>query len=112
MIIFKYWFFLFFAILFEVIASSLLKSSLGFKVAYLGFFSLLLYGVSFYILSLVLTQIPFGIAYAIWSGVGVILVSLIGVAIYKDTISISGYIGIGVIIVGVIITCLSTLVST
>ncbi len=65
----KYWFFLFSAILLEVIASSFLKSSLGFKVVYFGIFSLLLYGASFYILSLVLTQIPFGIAYAIWSGV-------------------------------------------
>ncbi|HBY9737798.1 DMT family transporter [Klebsiella pneumoniae] len=105
----KYWFFLFSAILLEVIASSFLKSSSGFKVVYLGIFSLLLYGASFYILSLVLTRIPFGIAYAIWSGVGVILVSLIGVVIYKDTISISGYIGIGIITSGVIITCLSTL---
>ena len=106
---FKYWLFLFAAIVLEVTASSFLKSSSGFKVIYLGLLALIFYGVSFYILSLVLIYIPFGIAYAIWSGVGVIFVSLIGVLIYKDTISIAGYIGIGIITVGVVITCLSTL---
>ena len=107
----KYWVLLLVAILLEVVASSVLKSSAGFKITHLGILSLVIYAVSFYLLSLVIIYIPLGVAYAIWSGLGVFFVSLIGVFLYNDHVSMRGYIGIGIITIGVIITCFSTLKS-
>lgn len=106
---YKYWLLLLAAILLEVTASTCLKYSAGFKVLPFAWLALILYAGSFYILSIVLVYIPFGVAYAIWSGLGILCVTLISVWIYKDSINLAGYIGIAVLSLGVVITCLSTL---
>lgn len=91
------------AIVTEVIATTLLRFSEGFtKLGYtLG--SLALYGVSFYMLSQVLSHIPTGIAYAIWSGIGIVLISLAGWIISGQKLDLPAIVGIIFICVGVLI---------
>ena len=61
------------------------------------------YGVAFYMLSRVLSTIPVGIAYAIWSGAGIVLVSLVGLFFYKQRLDFPAMLGIGLIIAGVVV---------
>ena len=97
------WVFLSIAILAEVIATSALKSSEGFSKIIPSSIVIVCYGIAFYFLSLTLKTIPVGIAYAIWSGVGITLISIIGYFIYKQTLDLSAIIGILLIIAGVIV---------
>ena len=97
------WVFLSIAILAEVIATSALKSSEGFSKIIPSSIVIVCYGIAFYFLSLTLETILVGIAYAIWSGVGITLISIIGYFIYKQTLDLSAIIGILLIIAGVIV---------
>ena len=94
----KTWFILFVAILSETVATTALKASEGFTIL---FPSILV--VSGYCLSLTLRAIPIGIAYAIWSGVGVALVTLFGVLIYDQKLDLAAVSGILLIMSGVVI---------
>jgi small multidrug resistance pump len=68
------------------------------------------YGVAFYFLSLTLKTLPVGIAYAVWSGLGVVLVSLVGLIFLGQSIDIAGAVGIGLIVAGVaVLNLFSTL---
>ena len=99
----KHWIFLSIAILGEVIATTTLKSTNGFTKWLPSVVVLLGYGVSFYCLSLSLKVIPVGLAYAIWAGVGVAVVTLIGWAVYGQKLDVWGVIGIGLIVSGVVV---------
>ncbi|MES2246443.1 MAG: SMR family transporter [Pseudomonadota bacterium] len=68
----------------DVIATSFMKTSLGFIRFIPSVVTLLGYGVAFYFLTLTLTSIPTGIAYAIWSGVGIVLISLVGRIVFRQ----------------------------
>lgn len=59
------------------------------------------YGAAFYLLALTLDQIPVGIAYAIWSGVGIVLVSVAGLLLFGQRLDLAGVVGIGLIVAGV-----------
>ncbi|HTN61276.1 MAG TPA: multidrug efflux SMR transporter, partial [Devosia sp.] len=61
------------------------------------------YGVTFYFFSLALQTIPVGVAYAIWSGVGIVLVSIIAFLIYRQTLDAPALIGMGLILSGVLV---------
>ena len=91
------------AILFEVVGTTLLKYAEGFTRPLYGVATLACYGVAFYCLSLTLQHIPTGIAYAIWSGVGIVLISLAAWVLHGQKIDLVGIIGLAFIIVGVII---------
>ncbi len=91
------------AITFEVIATTVLKSSNGFTVLLPTIISLLLYGISFYFLSLCMQYIPTGVVYAVWSGVGIVLISLLGFLIYKQSLDFPAILGIFMIIAGVLV---------
>jgi len=91
------------AIVTEVIATTLLRFSEGFTKLGFTLGSLALYGVSFYMLSQVLSHIPTGIAYAIWSGIGIVLISLAGWIISGQKLDLPAIIGITFICVGVLI---------
>ena len=91
------------AILFETVATSALKSSEGFTKPIPAIVVVIGYGVAFFCLSLTHRTIPLGIAYAIWSGVGIALVSLIGWLVFKQTLDIFAITGIAFIITGVAI---------
>jgi len=61
------------------------------------------YGVSFYFLSLALRSIPIGLAYAIWSGVGIVLISLAGWLVYRQSLDAPAIAGMALIIAGVLV---------
>lgn len=87
----------------EIIATSSLKASNGFTNWLFTTISLIGYGVSFYCLSMALREIPVGIAYAVWSGIGTVGICLLAWLIYKQNLSLISIIGIVFIVVGVII---------
>ncbi|UUC44966.1 DMT family transporter [Flavobacterium cerinum] len=95
--------FLLIAIIFEVIATSALKSSEQFTRLWPSVISVLGYAAAFYFLSLTLKTLPIGIAYAIWSGLGIVLISGIGYLVYNQSLDFPAVIGILFIIIGVLI---------
>ena len=99
----KNWIFLCVAIIAEVIATSALKSSEGFSKPIASVIVVLGFIIAFYCLSLTLKTIPVGIAYAIWSGVGIVLVTIIAWIVFDQTLDVWGIIGIVLIMSGVLV---------
>lgn len=97
------WFYLGMAIVSEVIASSALRASEGFTRPLPTLALMAGYAISFYFLSLTLRTIPMGIAYAVWSGVGISLICLIGWFMFGQKLDLPAVIGLGLIIAGVIV---------
>ena len=95
--------FLFFAIIAEIIATTALKASDQFTKLIPTIITIVGYVTAFYLLSFSLKTIPMGISYAIWSGAGIVLISLIGYFVFKQHLDLPAIIGLGFIIVGVII---------
>lgn len=97
------WMYLFFAILFEVIATSFVRDSEGFTKPLPTFILVVAYMLSFYFLSLTVKYLPTGITYAIWSAVGIVMISII--AYYKDqqSLDLPAKLGMGLIICGVLV---------
>lgn len=91
------------AICSEVFGSTMLKLSQGFTKPLPSIGFVVGFAITFYCLSLVLKHISLGMAYAIWSGVGIILTAIIGVIIFHEKVDIWGVIGIAFILIGVII---------
>lgn len=99
----RQYFLLLLAIVFEVIATNFLKQSEQFTRWLPAVVTVIGYAASFYLLSMVLRSIPMGIAYAIWSGVGIVLVALTGWLIHKQALDLPALIGIAMIIGGVLV---------
>ena len=99
----NHWVYLITAIVSEVIATSALKASTGFTKPLPSVVVVIGYLVSFYFLSLTLKTIPVGIAYAIWSGVGVVLISVVAWLLYGQRLDLPALIGMGLIISGVMV---------
>ena len=97
------WAFLAIAITAEVFATSALKASDSFTILLPSLLVVLGYAVAFYFLSLTLQTIPVGVSYAIWSGVGIVLISLIGWLGFGQALDAPALIGIGLIIAGVLV---------
>jgi len=97
------WLYLAFAIACEVVGTSALAKSEGFSRLEPTLVSLTAFAVSFYLLSLALITIPVGIAYAIWSGAGIVIISLIGFVFLDQRLDNPALIGIGLIIAGVLV---------
>ncbi|MCU6768829.1 SMR family transporter [Barnesiella propionica] len=95
--------FLFIAIIFETVATSALKASEQFTRIFPSALTIIGYLVAFYCLSITLKTIPVGIAYAIWSGVGIILISLVGIFFFKQALDLPSIIGLVLIVLGVLI---------
>lgn len=93
--------FLAIAILSEVLATTCLKASEGFTKWLPSVITAAGYGVSFYFLSLTLHTIPTGIVYAIWSGVGIVLISVVSWLVYHQNLDVPALLGMGLIIAGV-----------
>jgi small multidrug resistance pump len=98
-----HWWFLSIAIVAEVIATSFLKSTDGFTRPGPSLVVIIGYLVAFYFLSLTLRTLPVGIAYAIWAGVGVALIALIGWAVLGQALDAAAILGISLIVAGVVI---------
>lgn len=99
--ILKNWLFLAIAIISEVIATSALKSSEGFTRVMPSLLVVAGYAAAFYFLSLTLKSIPVGVAYAVWSGVGIVLVTAIAWVLHGQRLDVWGFVGIALIIGGV-----------
>lgn len=94
---------LFFAILSEVIATSALKFSEGFSKPIPSIVVVVGYGFSFYLLSIALKTMPIGVAYAIWSGVGLILTVVAGMILWRETLDWVKVTGIVLILAGIVL---------
>lgn len=91
------------AIIFEVIGTSFLKMSNGFTHIPASIVVVLGYGLAFYFLGLTLKTLPIGTTYAIWAGVGIILLALIGWVFFKQPPDLAAWIGMLLIIAGVVV---------
>ena len=91
------------AIICEVIGTSLLQASNQFTKPWPTAGMAVCYGLAFYFLSLTLKAMPVGLAYAIWSGLGVVLISLIALVVFKQRLDLPAVIGLGLIVAGVVV---------
>ena len=91
------------AIIAEVAATSALKASEEFTNLVPSIIVVVGYMLAFYCMALVLKVMPVGITYAIWSGLGIVLVTIVGVFLYKQTPDIPAIIGMGLIVLGVVV---------
>ncbi len=89
------------AIVAEVIATSAMRASEGFSRLVPAAVVVIGYGIAFYCLSLTLKTIPVGIVYAVWSGAGIVLITLVAVVMYRQVPDVPAIIGLGLIIAGV-----------
>lgn len=90
------------AICSEVFGSTMLKLSQGFSKPLPSIGFVLGFALAFYLLSLALKSIPLGMAYAIWSGVGLVLTAIVGVVVFGEKVDFWGIASIGLILAGVI----------
>ena len=91
------------AIVSEVAATSALKASANFTRLLPSIIVVLGYGIAFYLLSLTLKSMSVGIAYAVWSGAGIVLISLIARVVYGQKIDAAAMVGMALIVSGVLV---------
>ena len=97
------WLLLGLAIVAEVIGTTALKASNGFTRLWPSALVVLGYGVAVFCLSLVQKALPVGITYAVWSGLGIVLITVAAWWVYGQTIDTAGLIGMGLILAGVVV---------
>ena len=97
------WTLLAISIALEIVATNLLKVSDGFTKLLPTLGALSLYGVSFYLVSIVFRTLSVGLVYAIWSGVGIVLTAVVAYFAFGQKIDTAGLIGMGLIIAGVLV---------
>jgi small multidrug resistance pump len=93
---------LLFAVIAETIGTTALHASQQFTRLVPSVIVVLAYGISFYLLSLTLRTIPVGIMYAIWSGLGIVLIAIIAFLVYGQRLDPPAIIGIGLILAGIV----------
>ena len=91
------------AILAETIATSTLKSTQGLTRLWPTLIVAVGYAVAFYLLSVIVQTLPVGIVYAIWSGAGIVLVTIAGCLWLKQRLDGPALLGIGLILTGVVV---------
>ncbi len=91
------------AVIAEVLATSAMKASHGFSVLLPSCFTVLGYAIAIYFLSLAFKVIPMGIAYALWSGAGIIFISMVGWIYFKQHLDVPAVIGLAFMIIGIVI---------
>ncbi len=104
----KYWGFLVVAIIAEVVGTSALKQSDGFTKLAPSLLVVASFALTFYFLSLAIKVIPLGVAYAVWAGLGIVLISLIGWLWFGQKLGLASIGGIAFIVAGVVILQLYT----
>ncbi|WP_322998014.1 multidrug efflux SMR transporter [Castellaniella sp.] len=97
------WTYLLIAIAAEVAATSALKASDSFTRVVPSTITVIGYGLAFYLLALALKTIPVGIAYAVWSGAGIVAIAIIGYFVFGQALDLAAMIGIGLILAGVLV---------
>lgn len=96
------------AILAEVTATTALKAADGFTRLWPSIVVVIGYGLAFYFLSLTLRTMAVGVVYAIWSGVGIVLISLVGALLYRQQLDVPAVVGIALIVAGVLVLNLAS----
>ncbi|WP_460273481.1 DMT family transporter [Celeribacter sp. ULVN23_4] len=91
------------AICLEVIGTTAMAASQQFTRLVPVVILVISYGLSFYFLSMTLRTVPVGIAYAVWSGLGIVLISLIGLVFLGQKLDLPALLGIALIIAGVLV---------
>ena len=91
------------AIACEVVATSALKNAEGFSRLVPSLIVTVGYGAAFFFLSLAQRAIPIGIAYAVWSGVGIILISVVAYFLHGQKLDLPALLGMGLIVAGVLV---------
>jgi len=99
----NHWIAISIAIAAEVIATTALKASNEFTRLVPSIIVVIGYGTAFYFMTISLRVLPVGIMYAIWSGVGIVSISLLGWLVYRQTLDAPAMIGMGMIIAGVVV---------
>ena len=99
----KSYIFLILAILTETIGTTALKASDGFTKLWPSVIVVVGYGASFYLLALALKTIPVGIAYALWSGLGIVFIAIIGYFAFRQALDFAAIVGLGFIVGGIVI---------
>lgn len=103
MTLYQSYLFLALAIVVEVIGTTALKATENFTKLGPSLLTVACYAASFYLLTFSLKVLPTGIAYAIWSGVGIVLISVVSWVVYKQSLDLPALIGLGLIIAGVLV---------
>ena len=96
------WLYLGAAIVLEIIGTSLLKLSDGFEKTHWGALAIIAYSLSFWVFAPALKVIPVGVAYAIWSGAGILAITIIGVFFFEQRLQVIQYLFIALIVAGAI----------
>lgn len=91
------------AIVFEVLGTSAMQAAQHFSKLVPTLVMVVCYAIAFYLLSYTLRVIPVGIAYAIWSGLGIVLISLVGYVVFGQKLDLAAILGLGLIIAGVVV---------
>ena len=97
------YFYLALAIAAEVAGTSLLKATEEFTQLVPTTFLIIFYAMSFWLMTLALRDLPLGVVYAVWSGLGIVLVAIIGALVYKEMPDLGSIIGMALIISGVVV---------
>ncbi len=98
-----HWFLLAIGIAIELLATTALKLSDGFTKLGSAGLTLICFGLAFYVMSLVVRTMPLGIAYSVWAGGGIAGVTLIGAVVFGQTLDGYAYLGVGLILAGVVV---------
>ncbi|MGB0865548.1 MAG: DMT family transporter [Granulosicoccaceae bacterium] len=91
------------AVIAEVVATSALKASDEFTRFWPMVVVVVGYGLAFYLLTLVFRTMPVGVVYAIWSGAGVALITLMGIVVFKEVPDVAAIVGLLLIVSGVLV---------
>lgn len=91
------------AILFETIGTTALQASSQFSRFWPSVVVVLSYGIAFYLLALALKFMPVGVVYAIWSGMGIVFIAMIGFVVFGQRLDLPAIIGLGLIISGILV---------
>lgn len=97
------WVLLGLAIVSEVVATLSLRASEGFTKPAWAVLVVLGYGSAFWIMSRVTAQLPIGVIYAVWSGVGTALIALLGAALFRESLTVARLAGVALIVGGVVV---------
>ena len=95
--------YLFAAVVAETIGTTALQASAQFTRLWPSVTVLVSYAISFYLLSLTLRYMPVGVMYAIWSGLGIVLIAIIGWLVFSQRLDLPAVIGMGLIVGGIVI---------
>lgn len=99
----KYYLYLFAAIAFEVAATTALARSASFTKLWPSVIAIAGYALAFWCLSFPLRSLPTGVVYAIWSGMGIVLITAVSWIWYRQSLDVPALIGISLILLGVVI---------